>query len=67
MKTPNIKDIKANFSKSIMIAMHNQNIEAHLAETNKKAEFVKKSIANSIKLQEDDLNRRRIESKKKRE
>ena len=47
--------------------MHSQNIEAHLAETNRRAEFVKKSIASSIKLQEDSLDRRRVESRKKRE
>ena len=50
-----------------MIALQNQNISAHIEETNKKAEFVKKSIVNSLQIQQNDLERRRYESKKKRE
>lgn len=35
-----------------MMALQSQNIQEHLNETNKKADFLKKSIANSIQMQE---------------
>ncbi len=41
-----------------MIALQNQNIQQHLEETHKKADFLKKSIANSIQMQEDILEKR---------
>jgi hypothetical protein len=34
-----------------MMALQSQNIEQHLKETHKKADFLKKSIADSIQVQ----------------
>lgn len=48
------------------MALQNQNIEEHIAQSNKKAAMLKKSIAESIHNQEEALNQRRLECKKKR-
>lgn len=40
------------------MALQSQNIQEHLAEANKKADFLKKSIASSIKMQQDKLQKR---------
>lgn len=42
-----------------MLALQNQDIQAHIAETDKKAERIEKKIASTIQNQEDDLDRRR--------
>lgn len=66
-KTGNeIRDIKSNLNKNLMMALQSQNIQEHLNETNKKADFLKKSIANSIQMQEEVLERRLREGKKKK-
>jgi preprotein translocase subunit SecD len=65
-KTTDIKDIKSKLNKNLMMALQSQNIQQHLDETHKKADFLKKSIANSIQMQEDLLEKRLREGKKKK-
>lgn len=45
-------DVKSNYTKSLMFALQNQNINEHIDLTLKKADFLKKTINNSIKNQE---------------
>lgn len=46
-----VDDPKTNLNKTLLMALQSQNIQEHLAEANKKADFLKKSIASSIKMQ----------------
>ena len=50
-----------------MIALQNQNIDDHFNQTNKKAEFLRRSIAIALEEQETMLQKRRKEGKKKKE
>ena len=50
-----------------MFALQNQDKQAHIDQTNKKAVRIQKKIASTIQLQEDDLDRRRNEARIKRE
>ena len=43
-------DVKSNYTKSLMVALQNQNINEHIDLTLKKADFLKKTINNSIKI-----------------
>ena len=50
-----------------MLALQSQDIQAHIAQTDKKAVRIQKKIASTIQTQEDDLDRRRNEARIKRE
>lgn len=46
-----IRENKVNLNKNLMVALQSQNIEAHIAESHRKADFLRKSIASSLKMQ----------------
>lgn len=50
--------MKDHHNNSLMAAIQNQNIEEHLSKNMKKADFLKKSIADSIQNQEEFLTYR---------
>jgi hypothetical protein len=59
-KAAKARNSKTNLNKNLMMALQNQNIEEHIAQSNKKAAMLKKSIAESIHNQEEALNQRRL-------
>jgi hypothetical protein len=57
--------MKSDHTASLMVAIQNQNIEEHISNSLKKVDFLKKSIACSIKNQEEQLESRLRDKRKK--
>lgn len=57
--------MKSSHNASLMVAIQNQNIEEHISNSIRKVDFMKKSIASSIKDQEEALESRLKDKRRK--
>lgn len=57
--------MKSSHNASLMVAIQNQNIEEHISNSIRKVDFMKKSIASSIKDQVEALESRLKDKRRK--